>query len=82
MHRLDAVWELAVVDLALKQGTGLDVLRAFRHHPGRVVVVLSNYATRQIRAECAMLGADGVFDKSTQLDAFFDFCAARFPGHH
>lgn len=76
-------WQLAVIDLFLKQGSGLDVLRAFGpHHPGRVMVVLSNYATRQMRAECAALGADGVFDKSTQLDAFFDFCATRFHGHH
>lgn len=80
---LGAVWELAVVDLFLKQGSGLDVLRACgRRHPGRVVVVLSNFATADMRVKCTALGADGVFDKSTQLDAFFDYCAARFEGHH
>lgn len=82
MHAFNAVWELAVVDLFLKQGSGLDVLRAHQHHPGRLVVVLSNYATRQMREECSALGADAIFDKSTQLDAFFDFCAAKFPNHH
>lgn len=83
LHALAAVWQLAVVDLFLKQGSGLDVLRACgRHHHGRVVVVLSNYATERMRAECAALGADAVFDKSTQLDAFFDFCSARFPPPH
>ena len=61
---------------------GLDVLRSHRHHPGRIVVVLSNYATKQMREDCIRLGADGVFDKSTQLDAFFSFCASQFPGHH
>lgn len=82
LHQLEAVWELAVVDLFLKQGSGLDVLRSHRHHPGRIVVVLSNYATKQMREDCIRLGADGVFDKSTQLDAFFSFCASQFPGHH
>lgn len=83
LQALASVWQLAVVDLFLKQGSGLDVLRACgRHHGGRVVVVLSNYATERMRAECAALGADAVFDKSTQLDAFFDFCSARFPHPH
>nr|WP_145548638.1 response regulator [Variovorax boronicumulans] len=80
---LGSQWQLVVVDLFLKQGSGLDVLRACgRHHRGRVVVVLSNYATDRMRAECTALGADAVFDKSTQLDAFFDFCSARFSGPH
>lgn len=81
LGRFSASWELAVVDLFLKQGSGLDVLRACgRRHRKRVVVVLSNYATPGMREECRALGADEVFDKSTQLDAFFEFCARQFPG--
>jgi DNA-binding NarL/FixJ family response regulator len=81
MERLTDCWELAVVDLFLKQGSGLDVLRACGlHHHSRVVVVLSNYATPRMREECRALGADEAFDKSTQLDAFFEFCASQFPG--
>ena len=81
MEKLDDTWELAVVDLFLKHGSGLDILRACGcNHEGRVVVVLSNYATKKMREECAALGADGVFDKSTQLDMFFDFCALKFQG--
>lgn len=83
LHSMSDKWQLAVVDLFLKQGSGLDVLRACgRHHPGRLVIVLSNYATAQMREECKALGADGVFDKSTQLDAFFDFCCGRFATEH
>lgn len=82
LQEFEAVWELAVVDLFLKQGSGLDVLRSHCHHPGQVVVVLSNYATEQMRETCIRLGADGVFDKSTQLDAFFSFCASQFPRQH
>jgi DNA-binding NarL/FixJ family response regulator len=79
MHFFRVHWQLAVVDLFLKQGSGLDVLRAWgRHHPGKLIVVLSNYATKPMRDECVALGADAVFDKSTQLDAFFEFCATRF----
>ena len=83
MDRLTGTWELAVVDLFLKQGSGLDVLRACgRQHGDRVLVVLSNYATKKMREECTALGADAVFDKSTQLDLFFDFCAQKFPAPH
>jgi DNA-binding NarL/FixJ family response regulator len=79
----DGTWQLAVVDLFLKQGSGLDVLRACAgRRVGRVVVVLSNYATPRMREQCRTLGADGMFDKSTQLDAFFDFCALRFEPDH
>ena len=83
MDRLTGTWELAVVDLFLKQGSGLDVLRACgRQHGDQVLVVLSNYATKKMREECTALGADAVFDKSTQLDLFFDFCAQKFPAPH
>ena len=72
----DSRWDLIVVDLFLAQGSGLEVLqsvppRAAHQH----VIVLSNYATAAIRSKCLALGADRVFDKSTELDAFFEFCS-------
>lgn len=70
-------WELAVVDLFLKEGSGLTVLRACQGRPPwRHVLVLTNYPTPEIRKRCLALGADGVFDKSTELEAFFDRCNA------
>ena len=67
-------WELAIVDLFLKQGSGLGVLEACQHrHHGRVVV-LSNYATADMRKRCMQLGADAVFDKSNEIDALVDYC--------
>jgi len=74
-HRGD--WDLAIIDLFLKQGSGLGVLEAFRQR-GREqhVVVLSNYATRDMRQRCAQLGADAVFDKSNEIDALVDYCLA------
>jgi two-component system OmpR family response regulator len=68
-------WDLAIVDLFLKQGSGLGVLAACRDRPPRQkVVVLSNYATADIRQRCAQLGVDAVFDKSNEIDALVDYC--------
>lgn len=68
-------WDLAVVDLFLRQGSGLTVLKACQERPAsRHVLVLTNYPTPEIRKRCLALGADGVYDKSTELEAFFDRC--------
>ncbi len=68
-------WDLAIVDLFLKQGSGLGVLAACRDRASRQkVVVLSNYATADIRQRCAQLGVDAVFDKSNEIDALVDYC--------
>ena len=68
-------WSLAIVDLFLKQGSGLGVLTACRNRkPTQKMVVLSNYATADIRQRCAQLGVDAVFDKSKEIDALVDYC--------
>jgi DNA-binding NarL/FixJ family response regulator len=71
-------WELAIVDLFLKQGSGLGVVQeCAERQPHQKVVVLSNYATPDIRKRCAQLGVDAVFDKSNEIDALIDFCVAQ-----
>lgn len=71
-------WDLAIVDLFLKQGSGLGVLAACRDRsPWQKVVVLSNYATADIRKRCTQLGVDAVFDKSNEIDALIDFCVSQ-----
>lgn len=68
-------WDLAIIDLFLKQGSGLGILHACKNRtPKQKVVVLSNYATPDIRKRCAQLGVDAVFDKSNEIDALIDFC--------
>ena len=68
-------WDLAIVDLFLKQGSGLGVLEACRNRQvQQKVIVLSNYATADIRKRCAQLGVDAVFDKSNEIDALIDYC--------
>jgi len=67
--------DLVIVDIFLKRGSGLGVLRALRTLPHRrSVVVLSNYATADMRHKCLELGADKVFDKSNEIDALILYC--------
>lgn len=69
--------DLVVIDIFLKGGSGLGVLRAARHLAQPLkLVVLSNYATPDIRRKCLELGADRVFDKSHQIDALLLYCVA------
>jgi ActR/RegA family two-component response regulator len=68
-------WQLAVVDLFLAEGNGLRVVDwCKQRRRDQRVVVLTNYATAATKRSAIKLGADAVFDKSTELDAFFDFC--------
>jgi two-component system OmpR family response regulator len=68
-------WDLAIVDLYLKEGSGLNILEALKfRQPQQKMVVLSNHATADIRWRCAQLGADAVFDKSMEIDALVDYC--------
>ena len=70
-------WELVVVDLFLREGNGLSLLHSLRNrHASQKVVVLSNYATPDIRSRCLALSADAVFDKSTDIEALVEFCLA------
>ncbi|KAF1057278.1 MAG: hypothetical protein GAK39_06283 [Variovorax sp.] len=63
-----AEWQLLIVDLFLKEGSGLGVLAGCKERlPGQRAVVLSNYVTADIRARCETLGADAVFDKSSRV---------------
>ena len=74
----DGTWHLAIVDLFLKEGSGLGVLAGCRHRePYQKVVVLTNYATPEVRRRAAELGADAVFDKTTELDALLAYCTEQ-----
>ena len=68
-------WDIAIVDLFLRQGSGLGVLTACQQRDSHQrMVVLSNYATADVRARCSLLGVDAVFDKSNEIDALVDYC--------
>lgn len=69
--------DLTIIDIFLKNGTGLQVLAAAtaRNH-GRKIIVLTDYATPEMRRRCLALGALRVFDKAADIEAMVSFCAA------
>ncbi|MBT2303872.1 response regulator transcription factor [Variovorax paradoxus] len=70
-----AGWDLAVVDLFLSEGSGLGIVRECGgRRADQLVVVLTNYSTGEMRKRCLALGADAIFDKSNELEAFFAYC--------
>ena len=69
-------WDILIVDLFLKQGSGMHLAqRIARRRPGQKVVVFSNYINANVRKRCAQLGVDAVFDKSTEIDSLVDYCS-------
>ncbi len=68
-------WDLAIVDVFLKEGNGIGVVAAGKARRGdQKLVVLTNYASTGVRDQCLKLGADAVFDKSHDIDNLVDFC--------
>lgn len=74
-------FDLVIVDIFLKSGSGLGVLKATHALlPRHNVAVLSNYATTDIRRKCIELGADRVFDKSNEIDDLIVYCGRLAAG--
>jgi two-component system OmpR family response regulator len=68
--------DLVLLDLSLRGGSGLGLLRALGHPPADgsaapSCIVLTNDSNDAVRRHCEALGAT-VFDKSIQLDELFD----------
>lgn len=80
LERHPGAWGLAVIDLVLAQGSGMQVIsRCRRTSPNAHVVVFSNFVSPGIRTHCLRLGADAAFDKTTELKEFADYCAGLAP---
>lgn len=78
LHAHPAAWDLAVVDIFLKQGHGFEVLRACADRQAhQAVVVLSNYTREPARSSALQQGASAVFDKSLEMEQFLAWCAQR-----
>lgn len=78
LQQLGSEVDLIIIDLFLQNGSGMAVLAAAARagHPARRIVV-TNYATPDIRKRCLAMGAHRVFDKSVDIDALLDYCAGR-----
>ena len=64
--------DVAIVDLNLKEGTGIGVIESIRAShatPPPTIIVLTNYAFPEFEIACRERGADYFFDKSTQFGA-------------
>lgn len=75
--------DLVIVDLELRAGSGLGLLRTLAGEPGRFrrprAVVFSNHDHPHLRERCRKLGAEKFFNKVSQVDDLIDFLAAARP---
>src|SRR5437879_4102650 len=61
--------DLAIIDLGLPQGSGLELLRRIKLYDSAItVIVLTNYAQDFNREACNSAGADFFFDKSLEFE--------------
>ncbi|WP_305598872.1 response regulator [Polaromonas sp.] len=73
----DSAWDLAVVDLYLRQGSGVGALNwCITRREDQRVVVLSSQLSQEVRRKCLALRADAVFDKAGEMDDFLAYCRA------
>jgi len=69
--------DVVVVDIALTEGNGFDVLKAMLDRESRpLMFVLSNHATSPYRDRASLLGADGYFAKDQDMTALLTSVAA------
>ena len=64
--------DAAIVDLKLKTGSGLGILRHFAGAAGNGrprLIVFTNHPFPELKRHCMQLGADYFFDKSAEYDA-------------
>lgn len=66
--------DVAIVDIQMPGGTGIDVLRNVKRgqRGGPSFIMYTNYGTPQYRKACADAGADFFFDKATDTRTLAD----------
>jgi CheY-like chemotaxis protein len=72
MESIDrAVFDVLIVDVELKKGSGIEVVRHARsHYPidrQPLIIVLTNYALPVVEMRCRQAGADHFLDKMRQF---------------
>ena len=74
--------DVVVVDIALTEGNGFEVLKAMANRESRpVIYVLSNYETSPYRAQASLLGADGFFSKDKEMTALVESVTTLVNAH-
>ena len=71
-------WDIALIDLFLREGTGAGVIEhCHGRRPGQSVVVMTNHAQDpSLLQNCKLMGADAVYHKGTGLDDLVAHCNA------
>lgn len=63
--------DVVIIDIALRQGNGFDVLKSLRPKPATakppVRIVLTNYTLTSYRNAAKRMGAEYFFDKSNEI---------------
>ncbi|MDB5891487.1 MAG: response regulator receiver protein [Polaromonas sp.] len=76
-------WDLAIVDIFLKAGTGAGVTRHCRSRAvNQSVIVITSHPIESLVKHCLALGADAVYEKTTQTQQLLEHCqrlAASLP---
>jgi two-component system response regulator DevR len=61
--------DVVVLDIKLKKGDGIDVLKRIKRSlPGVMVIMLTNYATSEYRSVCMEAGAEYFLDKTNEFE--------------
>jgi DNA-binding NarL/FixJ family response regulator len=73
----EAPVDLVIIDIQLKQGSGIGVLDALQTDSDRYgnprKAVLTNYAHATMRQRCEHFGMDAFFDKSLHINQLIDY---------
>ncbi len=65
LERNGGAWDVAIIDLVLAEGSGLDVIRKARQvRMDGSVAVFRSFLSPAVERHCMQLGADAVFEKS------------------
>jgi len=75
--------DLLILDLQMRDGSGIDVLRDLRRsHFETKVIIFTNHPEEQYRRRCAALGADYFLSKSTDSNLLLEILVqlASTPG--
>ncbi|HYW58297.1 MAG TPA: response regulator [Polaromonas sp.] len=71
-------WDVAILDLFLREGTGAGVLRYCKTRAEtQDVLVMTNYPISSLLTHCRLLGANAVYDKSSELGDLIAYCIGR-----
>ena len=74
--------DIAIVDLRLPDGSGMEVLEFIKKKiPSIIVLVLTNYPNSQYKKKCLRLGADYFLDKSSEFERVAEICSELINNH-